>query len=348
MNCLLLQRLPPIGRALRVAAARRLVSYCLFLLLLGAPPLVALAATGTGALPVIQLVEGEWLRRNYPGALTSLVAEINRETTLRLDPDPVVIRSFEDPQLLRYPIVYVNAGDRSNWQLTPAEQDNLRQFLERGGFLFIDAGISAEFLRDAPQAVQTHSFAEWQVAPAIAAALASVLPDQTFAPLPRSHPVFRSFHRGLPDPQTLPEAMRDYVINEKWPQGTYSFMGIELNGRLAVLATPIIAMGWGRNEVGQWTNPIGFRVREGAEGMTERLRDAAYSGRTFRVMREDGLFDRIFCQPETMPAWVEEPDGRFRIFRYYHSAEISDYAHVYYTRLGTNIVVHALSAAGKQ
>jgi hypothetical protein len=296
-----------------------------------------------GAVQVLQLVEGDPLRRHYPGALTSLIAEINRETTLVLDPDPVVIRDFADPRLLRAPFLYVNAGDRSSWALSAAEQDNLRQFLQRGGFLYIDAGISAEFLREVPQAVQAHSFAEWEVVPAVAEAMATVLPDAAFAPLPRAHPIFRSFHQGLPGPETLPEAMRDYVVNEKWPQGTYSLLGIVIDGRLAVLASPIIAMGWGRNEIGQWTNSIGFRVRESAEGMTERLRAAAYSGRTYRVRREDGQYDRIFCQPETMPAWVEEPDGRFRIFRYYYGPEISDYAHLFYTRLGVNILVHAFS-----
>jgi len=31
------------------------------------------------------------------------------------------------------------------------------------------------------------------------------------------------------------------------------------------------------------------------------------------------------------------------VFRYYASREISDFAHVFYTRLGTNILLYALT-----
>ncbi len=292
---------------------------------------------------IAQVVEGDPFQRFYPGALTSLLEEINRTTTLRFDPDPVILSDFEDPELFQYPIVYVNFGDRSDWTLSETEQENLRRYLERGGFLFIDAGISAEFLRGETAHGQRHSFAEWEAIPELDAAFAEVFPDRSFEPLSRAHPVFRSFYSGLPDASSLPEAIRDYVRNEKWPQGTYSFLGLTINGRLAVLATPIIAMGWGRNELGQWTNPIGFRVRESAEGMSDHLRQAAYSGPLFTVTREDGLVDRIYCQPDTIPAWVQEPNGRFRIFRYYHSTEISDYAHTFYTRLGVNVFMHILT-----
>lgn len=292
---------------------------------------------------IVQLVEGDPFRRFYPGALTSLLEEISRQTTIAFEPDPIYISDFEDPRIFESPFIYVNFGDRTDWSFTLAEKENLRRYLDRGGFIFIDAGISAEFLRGEAQHAQSHSFAEWEVTPALAEAFEEIYPDRDFEPLDRSHPVFRSHYFGLPDASSLPEAIRDYVVNEKWPQGTYSFVGLHVEGRLAVLATPIIAMGWGRNELGQWVNPIGFRVREDADGMSARLRDAAYSGRIFTVAREDGLRDTVYCQPENMPAWVEEPDGRFRIFRYYQGTEISDYAHEFYTRLGVNIFIHALS-----
>jgi hypothetical protein len=44
-----------------------------------------------------------------------------------------------------------------------------------------------------------------------------------------------------------------------------------------------------------------------------------------------------------MPAWVNEPEGNWRVFRYYSSREISEYAHVFYTRLGVNIFIYALT-----
>jgi hypothetical protein len=132
------------------------------------------------------------------------------------------------------------------------------------------------------------------------------------------------------------------VVREKWPEGTISAMGLWIDGRLAVLATPILAMGWGRTDTGDWTNPIAFRIRESAEGLSDRLADAAYLGEQFAILREDGREDQIYCQPATMPAWVEEPDGTWRVFRYYQGNEISDYAHVFFTRLGINILTYAV------
>ena len=316
-----------------------------FGMLVGALPRAEamVVAAEEDAWQVAQIVEGDPFRRFYPAALRSLMEEITRVSSVRFDPDPVFLSNFEDPEIFRYPIIYINFADRSDWTFSELEQENLRRYLERGGFLFLDAGINAEFLRGDAAHGQSHSFAEWEVTPVVDEAFAEIFPDRGFEPLERSHPIFRSFYSGLPDAANLPESIRDYIANEKWPQGTYSFVGLHLDGRLAVLATPIVAMGWGRDELGQWTNPIGFRVRESAEGMSERLSEAAYSGRLFTVRREDGLTDRIFCQPETLPAWVQEPNGRFRIFRYYHSTEISDYAHTFYTRLGVNIFLHVLT-----
>ncbi|OPZ24777.1 MAG: hypothetical protein BWZ02_02760 [Lentisphaerae bacterium ADurb.BinA184] len=292
---------------------------------------------------VAQLVAGTAIHRASPNALPSLLAEAARLTTLPVIEQPTILASFEDPALFRHPFVYANFIDRPDWAFTPLEQQNLRQYLERGGFLFIDAGISAEFLREDDRFGQQHSFGEWDACPEIKDAFRAVFPDRTFQPLKRSHDIFRSFFRGLPDPAILPDSVRDYVVNEKWPEGTYSVVAIEVAGRPAVIATPIISMGWGRDPVGNWMGSIAFRILEGGEGLSERLPTASYSGRRFDTIREDGRKDIIYCQEQALPAWVQEPEGRWRVFRYYQSREISDYAHTYFTRLGVNILVYALT-----
>ncbi len=110
-----------------------------------------------------------------------------------------------------------------------------------------------------------------------------------------------------------------------------------------MLVTPIVAMGWGKNSLNQWETTIRFRILEGSKGLPELLANAAYSGPRFEVVREDGGKDVIYCQEGALPAWAQEPDGNWRVFRYYSSQEISDFAHVFYTRLGSNILVHALT-----
>ncbi len=301
------------------------------------------AAPGPGALQVAQLVQGDPLRRQHPDGLPSLLREIDQTTSLAVDAFPIFIDSFADPALKRSPILYVNFADRPNWELSPDEVAALRDYLTRGGFIFIDAGINAAFLRGDARYGQQHSFADWQVTPAVAKAFEQVFPDERFEPLPRDHGFFRAFHAGLPDSGRLPEAIRDYVVNEKWPQGTYSTLALKVDGRPAVFAMPIVAMGWGKNDLGQWSNPISFRVREGVEGLSERLQLAAYGGQRFETTREDGQTEVIYCEEQAMPAWVQEPEGRWRMFRYYQGEEISDYAHRFYTRLGVNLFVWAFT-----
>lgn len=296
------------------------------------------------AVHVVQLVQGNRFQRNYPDALNTLIETINETTTLRIAPDPITIETFDEPVIFEHPFIYVNFADRQDWTLSDAEADSLRDFLDRGGFIFFDAGINAAFLReDNGSYGQYHSFAEWQVSPVLAEMFKQVYPEKEFQPLPRSHPLFTAFHRGLPDPELLPDAVRDYVVNEKWPQGTYAAMGINIDGRLAALAMPILAMGWGKNDLDQWTTFIGFRIREGAEGLSERLAEAAYTGVRFETTREDGRTDVVYTQQKAMPAWVQEPGDTWRVFRYYYTQEISDYAHTFYTRLGVNVFLYAFT-----
>lgn len=297
-----------------------------------------------GELRVVQLVQGDPIRRNHADGLPSLLEEISSVTRFNFSPDPIFIQDFADPQLFASPFAYVNFADRTDWTLSEAEVSALRAFLDRGGFLYVDAGINAEFLRSNAALGQSHSFADWQVTPVLAEQFARVYPDRAWQSLPRSHPIFKGFYAGLPDPEPLPEAIRSYIINEKWPQGSYSAMALQdAHGRISVLATPIIAMGWGRDRFGRWSSRISFRVRETSEGMDERLREAVASGPRFEVAREDGSMDLVFTQPPNLPAWVSEPGGRWRVFRYYHGEEISDYAHSFYTRLGVNIFVFVLT-----
>ncbi len=302
-----------------------------------------LQKSGPANVKVLQLIQTDPRLRRYPYGLSSLLRHINDSTSVRLDTDPVVARSFEDKTIFDYPFIYVNAADRRKWELSDLEKRNLKQYLERGGFLFIDAGISASFLRDDPFAGQHHSFAEWEETPEIRKVFKSIFPNKGFKALPRRHAVYRSFYRGLPDTGKLPDTVREFVIKEKWPEGTYSAVGLTVKGRLAVLCTPIIAMGWGKDPLGNWMTTIGFRIRESARDLGKSLKTAAYSGERFETRREDGDKDIVYCQPRTRPAWVQEPGGKWRVFRYYHSREISEFAHVFYTQLGTNIMVYALT-----
>lgn len=286
---------------------------------------------------------GQRYERNYPGALMCLLEHVANEVNANVVPEPLEFADFSDERILECPFVYVNFADREKWIFTETEKIVLKKYLERGGFIYIDAGITASFLREHPEYGQHHSYAEWEAAPELKDAFREIFPAKSFLPLKRSDPLYRCFYQGLPDTTLLPDSVRDYTINEKWPDGTYSAVALRINGRIAVLCTPIVAMGWGKNSLGQWQTTIRFRVLESTEGLSDLLKSAAYSGARFEAVREDGAKDIIYCQEEAMPSWANEPGGKWRIFRYYSSREISDFAHVFYTRFGTNILVYALS-----
>ena len=280
---------------------------------------------------------------SYSGALQSLLQHVRDTTLANVVPEPVDISDFADERLLKLPFVYANFADRLDWTFSDDEKRNLKAYLERGGFLFIDAGITASFLRGVHGAGQHHSYAEWDATPELKEAFKSIFPNASFQVLKRSDPLFKAFYSGLPDTSLLPDSVRSYTEQEKWPDGTYSTVVLKINGRVAVMTTPIIAMGWGKTASGQWLSRIQFRILEDTQGLTEYVSNASYSGERFEAVREDGGKDVIYCQSEATPSWNHEPSGKTRIFRYYSSPEISDFAHEFYTRLGTNIVVYALT-----
>ncbi len=292
---------------------------------------------------VLQIVNPKNVYRNYPYGLTTLLKHLRENTAVAIDDHPDTATSFEDNRIFDYPFIYVNFADRREWKFSELEKRNLRAYLARGGFIHVDAGIRASFLRGHARAAQRHSFADWEETPEIRDAFKDVFPGKRFRPLKRAHPIFKAFYKGLPDSTKLPAEVREFVTKEKWPEGTYSFVGLKVKGRIAVLCTPIIAMGWGKNQLGRWSSTIGFRIRESAKDLDLRLKTAAHDGKPFMTKREDGEKDLVFCQPATKPAWVKEPNDVWRVFRYYHSTEISEFAHEFYTQLGTNIVIYSLT-----
>ena len=300
-----------------------------------------------GSVRIVQLVRQENSSQRYPDALPSLLKMMNEQTSGRFDTDPLFINRLTDERLMENPILYVNCDEQPNLEFPLEERDALRRYMEQGGFVYLDAGIKASFLG----ADLGHSYAAWEERPEVKDLFSLIFPEKTFIPLARDHDLFRTFFRGLPknadlkiqaSQKRLPETVLSFVEREKWPQATYSFVGIKVKGRLACVASPICAMGWGRDEFGAWIPPIAFRIRESAENFDQNLKLASFSGGTYEVTREDGLKDIIYSENGQRPLWVQEPNGKWRIFKYYSGEEISNYAHAFYSRLGMNVFLYAL------
>ena len=77
------------------------------------------------------------------------------------------------------------------------------------------------------------------------------------------------------DQKRPPETVLTFVEQEKGPRNLL-FVGLKVKGRLACVASPICAMGWGKDEFGAWIPPISFRIRESAENFDQELKLALY------------------------------------------------------------------------
>ncbi len=277
---------------------------------------------------------------NYPNALESLLNSLNQQTTVRVNTEPVYISSPLDENLRKCPFLYFNLGDKQEWSFTADEKEALKEYIERGGFIYVDAGIQASFLENTPY--QNHSFAEWKASKKLENLFADIYPSREFKPLPKTHAIFSTFKAGLPDTSNLPDTVKEFVIHEKWPGGTYSLVGFEVKGRLAVVASPIVAMGWAKEKDGRWSGNIMLRINEGGKDLTGTLQSAITSETPFQVTNEDGTKDTVYAK-DTKPAWVKEFNGKYKIYKYYGGNEINDFTHQFFTQLGVNIIFYALT-----
>ena len=161
------------------------------------------------------------------------------------------IESLTDERLFEHSILYINCDELPDFDFSAEENEALRRFMELGGFVYLDAGIKASFLG----ADLGHSYAAWDERKEVRQWFEQVLPGQAFVPLPRNHEIFRTFYQGLPDNQylqleenqkRLPDTVLTFVEQEKWPQGTYSLVGLKVKGRLGLRGLSNLCNGLGK------------------------------------------------------------------------------------------------------
>lgn len=145
---------------------------------------------------------GDWY--SDINALPYFVNFCNRDIGTDIDPDPAKV----DPgsqELFNYPLAHITG--HGNIVFSEQESENIRKYLEAGGFLYIDDDYGLD--------------------PYIRREMKKVFPDQDFVELPPSHPIFHQkydFKNGLP---------KIHEHNGKRPQG----FGLFIDGRLVCFYT---------------------------------------------------------------------------------------------------------------
>ncbi len=159
---------------------------------------------------------GDWY--NDPSALTNLINFTNRSLPVKINPrfDDIPVGSRD---LFRYPFVFMTG--HGNVTMNTSEIQNLKRYLDRGGFLFIDDDYGMdEYVRPL---------------------MKQLYPDEELIDLPFSHPVFNQafkFANGIP---------KIHEHDNKPPQ----LFGLFSNGRLVVLYgyESNISDGWADAEI---------------------------------------------------------------------------------------------------
>jgi hypothetical protein len=149
---------------------------------------------------------------DYPDGDTMFPTSLGRLTTTDTDFNSFQIVDIDSKELFKYPFVYMSEPGFLN--LLPADVKNLREYLDRGGFLLMDDFRGNEF--DNSQFENMHE------------QIKKVFPDREMAPVPSTHPIFHSFYDI--DPKNMLPPYR--MSNSGEPQ----FLGIsDAKGNLQVI-----------------------------------------------------------------------------------------------------------------
>lgn len=157
---------------------------------------------------------GDWYAN--PTSLPGLIEFCNKNINTNIQEDPVVLE-VGSRDLFTVPFVHLTG--HGNVVFSDQEVDNLRKYLEAGGFLHIDDNYGLN--------------------PFIRREMKKVFPEQNFVELPPDHPIFKSpykFPRGLP---------KIHEHDDKRPQA----FGLFLKGRLVCFYSFESDLGDG------WENP---------------------------------------------------------------------------------------------
>jgi hypothetical protein len=109
---------------------------------------------------------------DYPTMERNLMTMVRELTALRPHMQESNIHTFDDPELLKYPVAYVS--EPGYWLPSAAEAEGLRTYLAKGGFVIFD-----DFMRG-----------EWVN---FERSFRMALPDAQIVPLDVSHPIFDAF-----------------------------------------------------------------------------------------------------------------------------------------------------------
>lgn len=149
---------------------------------------------------------------DYPDGDTMFPASLGRLTTADTDSDSFQMVDIDSKELFQYPFAYMSEPGYLN--LLPGDVKNLREYLDRGGFLLLDDFRGNEYDNS-----QFENMREQ---------MKKVFPDREIQPVIASHPIFHTFFDINPGEMLPPYQM--------YNSGNVQFFGIsDPEGNLQVM-----------------------------------------------------------------------------------------------------------------
>jgi hypothetical protein len=174
-----------------------------------------------GALIVPKLSHGGGAD-DAPSALNNLLGVMEQQLRMRVDYQRRMIAP-SDEKLYDHPLLFLHG--RRNFSFAPAERKAIKDYLDRGGFLFADAICASKEFADS-----------------FRAELKAIYPEASFARIPPSHPMFSEEFLGfnlqsvtLRDP-TIRTA--DDPLEARLVKTTPLLEGLEIDGRYVAILSP--------------------------------------------------------------------------------------------------------------
>jgi hypothetical protein len=116
---------------------------------------------------------GEAWSHDYPAADRNVSAIIDYITHARVRLGETNILTLDDPEIFQNPVLYV--WEPGFWTIRPSEAENLRKYLNKGGFVIFD-DFEEEHLDNLKEQLR------------------HALPDNHFIRIDERHPIFHSFY----------------------------------------------------------------------------------------------------------------------------------------------------------
>jgi hypothetical protein len=165
--------------------------------------------------------DGFWGRRgtweiDYPAADHNFLRGVRRLTNIHINSNPIVLR-LNDDRIFGYPFLYMLEMGRNGGPLfSDKEIRNLREYLLRGGFLFIDDFWGTW---------------QWDV---FYQAFMKVFPDRSLVDLDKDHQIFHCFY-DINGPQMIPGIFNIYNYPEQDVAKPFNRALLDDDGRVMVL-----------------------------------------------------------------------------------------------------------------